>query len=195
LRRQGRNIFEINDEVWTQDGVLLANASDRCHDLVSSAPEPNTFEGDRPREEGRRHQVLGPSLLGEDPTVQTSGRWPLVLGPALIAGVLLLGAGVLFNRAPEGSRVQAKVEPTSPRLQLAPAAPTPRKTERQSRQGATRARDSAVPSSSSARPRSLRARGAPQGSHSPRLVRRAAPTRPPQPGEKLPLGREFGFER
>jgi hypothetical protein len=195
LYPRGRNIFEISDEVWTRDEVFVANPSRPGPVPVDCAPGPSGLDGDGSGEESRRHEFLGASLFGEDPTGQNSARRSRVLGPVLVAGVLLLGASVVFHHTPEGRPAQARVEPTAPPLQLAPSAPAPGKTERPRGEWAVRARNSGRASSSDARPHQSRAGRVTPGLTSPRSVPKAAPTRPLKPAENHPLGHEFSFER
>jgi hypothetical protein len=188
LQSQGRNIFEISDEVWGRDEVLVAHQSRLGPDLVDCAPRPNALDGDRPGEESRRDEVLRSSLLVEDPIGRESARRSSILGPLVAAGVLLLGAGAVIHHKPEGPPAQASVEPTAPRSQGAPSVPA-RKAERLIGERAGRARNSAGASSNAG------ARPTRSGRVTPRVIspRPAAPTRRPRPSEML--DHEFSFER
>ncbi len=195
MRSEDRNIFEISDEVWTRDEVFVAHPNPLPPDLVNNAPPPSVLDGDGSREENRRHDFFGSSLLGEDHTGQRAARRSRLVGLVLVAGVLLLGAGVVFHHTPEGPPAQARVEPTAPRPQLAPSAPAPRKTERPNGERVVRARNGGRASSSDARPHQSRAGRVTPGLTSPRSAPQAAPPRPPKPAESHPLGHEFSFER
>jgi hypothetical protein len=194
LRRRDRNIFEVSDEAWVQEEVLRADPSDLRLDSVSGESEQRSSEEGGSVGERYRPQVSRPTLGCEG--VQPSGRQTLLLGSALIAGMLVIGAGVLSPGAAERPWSETMVERRAPGLHhQVPATPAERNAGRPAEGGAGRARSGATPSSAGPKPRPLRA-GSTSGGPAPSLpAQQGTPTRVAQSAEQPAPGHEFSFER
>jgi hypothetical protein len=194
LRRRARNIFEVSDEAWTQDEVLRADPGDARPDPVSSEPEPRASDEDWPVEERHRPRVFRRSLSWNE--LHPSGRHAFLLGSALIAGTLVVGAGVLPDGVPERPRSQATVDRRTPGIdRQVPATPAEGNARRPTARAAGPASRSATLSSASTKPRRLRAVRTSAGPEPSLLPDRTTPTRVAQSAETLALGHEFSFER
>jgi hypothetical protein len=189
--RRARDIFDISDEGWTPDELLLADPSDVRSDPVRGEREPRASERDGPVEERHLIQVFRQSLRRDG--IPPSRGKALLLGSALIAGILVLGAGLRPRGAGERPRGEAGVERRARGLSQAPAAKG--NAGRPPAWGAARARKSATRSSAAPTAHRSRAVSVPAGPAPSLLAQQRTPGRVAHSDEKPAPGQEFSFER
>jgi hypothetical protein len=188
MRRQGRNVFEVCDELWGMDDALATGAG---HFQPFRAREPKSRQeprSDGGRADGRAFAPAGLPVLHGD-TIKPVPLGLLVLVGALTAGALVLVFGVLARQGPSASPRQAKPEqvPQSSRPTLGERVrrsgeSSRRRVMARAEQTPVKAKPAPAPARASAAPSSAGTNTAP------------APS-PTRTANRDALGNEFSFER
>jgi hypothetical protein len=189
VRRRGHNIFEVSDEPWQRDGVLLA-------DTIAHELRTDVFGPAEPQLEGRKDAESLDKALEAQACFSPPRDAPAFVGPgkllvasgALVAGAIAIASIALSDRGSE----------PSPRARAGPA---PVKSAPTIARRAGRGEYQSNPHRQSSRPanatREAPATGAPINGRNARQAgaSQILPSQTRPPAESKAPGQEFSFER
>lgn len=194
MRPRGCNIFEVSDENWVKDELLLADPGERRTDPFGNSESDQRAHGGRESARWRRRPATrGPAALAAAASPAPRRGPALLVACVLVAGTLLFAESVLSDRGAERSPSRVETKRPAPRLHRVPPAVASATAKRSSRRGTMRRRTTTTDSSAGAPPsRPVLAPSAPEAADRMPEIK---PLRTGRPAESAQLGQEFGFER
>lgn len=194
MRPRGCNIFDVNDEKWVKDEVLLADPGERRTDPFGNRESDQRARGERESARGRRRPATtgAPALAAAASPAARRGP-ALLVACALVAGTLLFAESVLSDHRAERSPRRVETKRPTPRLHRTPPTVASATAKRSSRRGTMRRRTTSTDSSAGAPP--SRPVLAPRAPGAAGRVPEIKPVRTGRPAESAQLGQEFSFER
>lgn len=196
MRRPGHNVFEVCDELWGLDDVLVAGSRKRQSYLFGEGEAGREPESEDVRVDGRSAVSAGPPTLDRGAVTPAFRGRLLILGSALIAGTLAIGVNIVREQSPSAAPRQAKPDQERAgsraiRGEGAPTSPSAARpgAGRRVRQGLTERKRSVAPAST---PRKGSAHPV---SHTLRASRPATRASGAPPMRRAEPRNEFSFER
>jgi hypothetical protein len=194
VRARGCNIFEVSDEKWVEDEVLLPDPGERSTNPFGNRESDQPARGEGESARGRRRPATrGPAALAAAASPAARRSPALLVACALVAGTLLFAESVLSDHGSERSPRRGETKRTAPRLHRTPPTVASATGKRSSRRGTIRRRQTTTDSSAGAPPsRPVLAPSAPEAAG---RVPEIKPVRTGRSAESPQLGQEFSFER
>jgi hypothetical protein len=196
VRRPGRNVFEVCDELLGLDDVLVAVPRESQSYPFGEGGAGREPESEDVRVDGRSAVSAGLLTLDKGAVTPAFRGRSLILGCALIAGTLAIGLNVLREQSPSAAPGEAKPaqERAGSRAIRGEGGPT---SSSATRPGAgRRVRQGLTERKVLVRAAAARRRGsADPVSHTPRATRPAAAARGTSQMQRAEPRNEFSFER